>query len=128
MKKIFFLGLLFLCSETIMSQNISAEIKFEKDFIDYGTIEPSSEGTRVFTFINNGNAPLIIKNVQSSCGCTIPKKPEAPIDPGKKGEILVRYDTNRIGMFSKSIIVTSNANSNPIVTLKISGIVAVKGK
>ena len=128
MKKIFFLGLLFLYSETIISQNISAEIKFEKEFIDYGTIEPSSEGTRVFTFINNGNAPLIIKNVQSSCGCTIPKKPEAPIDPGKKGEILVRYDTNRIGMFSKSIIVTSNANSNPIITLKISGIVAVKGK
>lgn len=128
MKKIFFLGLLFLCSETIISQNISAEIKFEKEFIDYGTIEPSSEGTRVFTFINNGNAPLIIKNVQSSCGCTIPKKPEVPIDPGKKGEILVRYDTNRIGVFSKSIIVTSNANSNPIVTLKISGIVAVKGK
>ena len=128
MKKIFFLGLLFLYSETIISQNISAEIKFEKEFIDYGTIEPSSEGTRVFTFINNGNAPLIIKNVQSSCGCTIPKKPEAPIDPGKKGEILVRYDTNRIGMFSKSIIVTSNANSNPIVTLKISGIVAAKGK
>ena len=128
MKKIFFLGLLLFCSETIISQNISAEIKFEKEFIDYGTIEPSSEGTRIFTFINNGNAPLIIKNVQSSCGCTIPKKPEAPIDPGKKGEILVRYDTNRIGMFSKSIIVTSNANSNPIVTLKISGIVAVKGK
>ena len=128
MKKIFFLGLLFLYSETIISQNISAEIKFEKEFIDYGTIEPSSEGTRVFTFINNGNAPLIIKNVQSSCGCTIPKKPEAPIDPGKKGEILVRYDTNRIGMFSKSIIVTSNANTNPIVTLKISGIVAAKGK
>ena len=127
MKKIFFLGLLFLCSETIISQNISAEIKFEKEFIDYGIIEPSSEGTRIFTFINNGNAPLIIKNVQSSCGCTIPKKPKAPIDPGEKGEILVRYDTNRIGVFSKSIIVTSNANSNPIVTLKISGIVAVKG-
>ena len=128
MKKIFFLGLLLFCSETIISQNISAEIKFEKEFIDYGTIEPSSEGTRIFTFINNGNAPLIIKNVQSSCGCTIPKKPKAPIDPGKKGEILVRYDTNRIGMFSKSIIVTSNANTNPIVTLKISGIVAAKGK
>ena len=128
MKKIFFLGLLLFCSETIISQNISAEIKFEKEFIDYGTIEPSSEGTRIFTFINNGNAPLIIKNVQSSCGCTIPKKPEVPIDPGKKGEILVRYDTNRIGVFSKSIIVTSNANSNPIVTLKISGIVAAKGK
>ena len=96
--------------------------------IDYGTIEPSSEGTRVFTFINNGNAPLIIKNVQSSCGCTIPKKPEDPIDPGEKGEILVRYDTNRIGVFNKSIIVTSNANSDPIITLRITGIVGVKGK
>ena len=128
MKKFFFLGLFFLCSETIISQNTAPEIKFEKEFIDYGTIEPSSEGTRVFTFTNNGNAPLIIKNVQSSCGCTIPKKPEDPIDPGEKGEILVRYDTNRIGVFNKSIIVTSNANSDPIITLRITGIVGVKGK
>tara|TARA_X000000368_G_scaffold397895_1_gene367438 strand:- start:534 stop:920 length:387 start_codon:yes stop_codon:yes gene_type:complete len=128
MKKFFFLGLFFLCSEIIISQKIAPEIKFEKEFIDYGKIEPSSEGTRVFTFINYGNAPLIIKNVQSSCGCTIPKKPEDPIDPGKKGEILVRYDTNRIGVFNKSIIVTSNASSDPIITLKITGIVTVKGK
>ena len=54
MKKFFFLGLFFLCSETIISQNIVPEIKFEREFIDYGTIKPSSEGTRVFTFINNG--------------------------------------------------------------------------
>ena len=128
MKNIFFISLLFLCSQPIKAQNKVPEIKFEKKFIDYGTVEPSSEGTRVFSFTNNGSAPLIIKNVQSSCGCTIPKKPESPIDPGKKGEILVRYDTNRIVLFSKSIIVTSNAYSDPIVTLKISGIVAVKEK
>ncbi len=126
MKKIFFLGLLIFCSETIFSQEVTPEIKFEKELIDYGTIEPNSNGIRVFNFVNNGNAPLIIQSVKSSCGCTIPKKPEVPIEPGGKGEIQVKYDTNRVGVFRKTITVTSNANSTPIVALKIRGTVAVK--
>lgn len=85
------------------------EFKFEKELIDYGKIAKGSEGERTFTFTNIGDAPLIIQKVQSSCGCTIPKKPEKPIMPGEKGEIKVSYDTNRVGGFSKTITIISNA-------------------
>ena len=59
---------------------------------------------------NTGEAPLIISKVSSSCGCTIPKKPEDPILPGKTGEIQVKYDTNRVGPIRKAITVISNAD------------------
>lgn len=60
------------------------EFKFEKETIDYGKISKGSNGERVFIFTNTGTQPLIIKNIQSSCGCTVPKKPEKPIMPGEK--------------------------------------------
>jgi hypothetical protein len=100
----------------------SQEFKFEEETIDYGKINKGSEGERIFVFTNIGDAPLIIQNVQSSCGCTIPEKPEKPIMPGKKGEIKVSYDTKRVGGFSKQITITSNAKITRKV-LKIKGLV-----
>lgn len=95
------------------------EFKFEKETIDYGKIEKGANGERTFVFTNVGNAPLIIKNIQSSCGCTVPKKPEKPIMPGEKGEIKVSYDTKRIGGFSKMITIFSNAkNARKIIKIK----------
>ena len=93
-----------------LSISINAqEFKFEKEIIDYGKIDKGANGERVFVFTNVGDAPLIIKNIQSSCGCTVPKKPEKPIMPGEKGEIKVSYDTKRVGGFSKMITIYSNA-------------------
>ena len=97
-----------------------AEITFDKTIINYGTIDKGANGVRDFVFTNTGNAPLIISNVKSTCGCTIPKKPEKPILPGESNKIQVKYDTKRIGFIRKSISVTSNA-SNPSVVLKITG-------
>ena len=54
---------------------------------------------RIFIFTNIGTEPLIIKRIQSSCGCTVPKKPENQLCREKKGEIKVSYDTNRVGGF-----------------------------
>ena len=96
-------------------------INFDLDTIDYGEIVKGSDGGRTFTFENTGDAPLEIKGVRSSCGCTIPKKPEAPIAPGEKGEITVRYDTNRAGEFRKTITVNTNVASASIIALKIRG-------
>lgn len=98
------------------------EFKFESETIDYGKINKGSNGEKTFVFTNVGDKPLIIKNVQSSCGCTIPKKPENPIMPGEKGEIKVSYDTKRVGGFSKSITIMSNAK-NPRKIIRIKGIV-----
>jgi hypothetical protein len=100
----------------------SQEFKFEKESINYGKINKGSDGERVFTFTNIGDAPIIIQNVQSSCGCTIPEKPEKPIMPGEKGEIKVSYDTKRVGGFSKQITILSNAKIAR-KTLKIKGFV-----
>ena len=108
----------FLISFSMNSQ----EFKFEKETIDYGKISKGSNGERIFVFTNIGTQPLIIKNVQSSCGCTVPKKPENPIMPGEKGEIKVSYDTKRVGGFSKAITIFSNAKNTRKV-IKIKGIV-----
>lgn len=115
MKKVTSILVLFLISFSIQGQ----EFKFEKETIDYGAINKSANGERVFVFTNIGDAPLIIKNIKSSCGCTVPKKPEKPIMPGEKGEIKVSYDTKRVGGFSKAITIFSNAkNSRKIIKIK----------
>lgn len=104
------------------SVNAQAKIEFKSDTIDYGTIEKGSNGVREFEFTNTGNEPLIVSKVSSSCGCTIPKKPDAPIMPGKTGVIEVKYDTNRVNPIRKTITVISNADT-PTVALKIKGLV-----
>lgn len=114
---ILFIGLL---SFTVNAQDKVAKIEFKSTIIDYGTIEKGADGVRVFEFTNTGDAPLIISNVKSSCGCTVPKKPKDPIMPGKTGEIQVKYDTNRVMPIRKNITVMSNAET-PTVVLKIKG-------
>ena len=98
------------------------EFKFQEEVIDYGKIDKGSDGAKVFIFKNIGDQPIIINKIQSSCGCTVPKKPEKPIMPGEDGEIKVSYDTKRVGGFSKSITIMSNAK-NPRKIIRIKGIV-----
>ena len=120
MKKILlFTGLLFLVTN-LFSQEKLAEIKFTETIIDYGIIENGEDGNRTFVFKNTGNSPLVFTRIFSSCGCTIPKKPEKPVMPGESGEIQVSYDTKRTGVFQKAITVNSNAKT-PNIILRIKG-------
>jgi hypothetical protein len=103
-----------------------AIIKFITEVIDYGTIAQNSEGTRLFTFTNTGDAPLLIIMVKTTCGCTVPSYSKARILPGETGELNIRYDTKRLGAFTKTVTVISNAKDGN-KTLKIKGhIVASK--
>lgn len=95
---------------------------FASDAIDYGTIKQDADGNRVFTFTNDGKEPIVISEAHGSCGCTVPTYPKEPIMPGKSAEIKVHYDTHRVGPFSKSVTVNSNAKNSPVV-LRISGTV-----
>ncbi|HOY40398.1 MAG TPA: DUF1573 domain-containing protein [Chitinophagales bacterium] len=95
---------------------------FEKDAIDYGTIKQDADGNRTFKFKNTGTTPIIISEAHGSCGCTVPTYPKEPIMPNQTAEIKVHYDTHRVGPFSKSVTVNSNAKNSPVV-LKISGTV-----
>ena len=100
-------------------------INFEKTTHDYGTIVKEGDGTCEFKFKNTGVEPLILSNVTSSCGCTVPEWPREPILKGKSNTIKVRYDTKRVGPINKTITVTSNA-TNASVQLRIIGTVVEK--
>ncbi|WP_411895875.1 DUF1573 domain-containing protein [Winogradskyella sp. A2] len=101
-----------------------AVLEFESEILDYGTINQNSDGLRTFIFINTGDAPLVISRVKTSCGCTVPSYSKAPILPGESGEIKIKYDTKRLGAFSKTITVMSNAKGGNKI-LKIKGQVVV---
>lgn len=104
------------------------KIEFKTDTIDYGTVNKEDDnGLRIFEFTNTGDAPLIIKDVKSTCGCTVPSKPKDPIMPGKTGKIEVKYNMAP-GPIRKTITVESNAvnYTNGLVPLKIKGTVVTK--
>jgi len=95
-------------------------MEFESTEVDYGTIEQHSDPYRYFKFTNNGSEPLVIKHAKGSCGCTVPTYPKEPILPGETAEIKVRYATDRVGPFTKTITLTTNEASQTKV-LRIKG-------
>ncbi len=132
MKKVLVsLGVLMMMSFATLAQNAAAQavvnpnapvITFEKITHDYGTVTKGGDGTCEFKFKNTGVEPLILSNVQSSCGCTVPEWPREPILKGKSASVKVKYDTNRVGPINKTITVMSNAKEATI-QLKIIGTV-----
>ncbi|MBP6040230.1 MAG: DUF1573 domain-containing protein [Flavobacterium sp.] len=116
-------------AKTITSKVNGAGMVFANEVIDYGTITQNAEGKREFVFTNNGTSPLVITNAQGSCGCTVPSSPKEPIAPGAKGVIGVKYDTNRVGPFTKTVTISSNATGQPTKVLTIKGnVVAAAAK
>jgi hypothetical protein len=100
--------------------------KFKEEVHDYGHVPEGPLAETDFEFKNVGKSPIVISNAQGSCGCTVPKWPQEPILPGKKGMIHVAYTTSgRQGPIDKSITITSNAQQSPMV-LKIKGYVDPK--
>ena len=98
------------------------EIAFENETHDYGTIKQGADGGCEFKFKNIGKDPLVISNARGSCGCTVPTWPKEPIMKGQTGVIKVHYDTKRVGAFTKTVTLTSNAKSDSKV-LTIKGVV-----
>ncbi len=99
----------------------AAVMSFETKEHDFGTIEQDANGTYLFMFTNTGKEPLVIKEAHGSCGCTVPRWPHAPVNPGQKDTIKVTYDTHRVGMFTKTVTITSNGKDSPLV-------LSIKGK
>lgn len=92
------------------AQDASAgDFKFKEETWDFGTIPQGTPVKHQFTFSNTGKTPIVISNVQASCGCTTPTWPKEPILPGKSETIEVQYNAANAGGFNKSITITSNA-------------------
>ena len=105
--------------ESSQEDPINAVIEFESKVVDYGLIEHNSDGKREFVFTNTGTDPLVIKNAKGSCGCTVPswrkEDGSSTWNAGEKGTIGVKYATNRIGKFTKTITLTTNAGKRPVI-------------
>ncbi len=109
-----------------LAVNAQAKIEFENTIIDAGEIPYGHDQSWTFTLTNTGDEPLVISKVKTTCGCTTSSKPEGPIAPGDSEEIVVKYDTKRVGPIRRTITITSNAVETPIVTLHIKGRVLPK--
>lgn len=105
----------------MVAQESTPVIEFSTTEVNYGVIIKNSEGKRSFSIKNTGNAPLVIKSCSGSCGCTVPTCPQEPIMPGKTSVVDVRYDTSRLGPFSKLVTVYSNDPKNGVATVVIKG-------
>jgi Protein of unknown function (DUF1573) len=130
MKKILFLMAFAMCATVGFGQvsaNANTEPKaevaiaaFDTQNFDFGKIKQGVPATHEFKFTNKGKIPMIITNVQASCGCTTPDWTKDPIPPGGQGFIKATYNAATVGGFNKSVTVTSNIE-NGFVQLSIRG-------
>ena len=101
-------------------------MEFEESEHDFGTIEQGTPQETVFRFTNTGDAPLIITNAKSSCGCTVPNPPKDPIAPGDTGEMVVKFNGSGQNQVTKTITVTANTAKGSEL-LRIKAFVKPKG-
>ncbi|MBT0609034.1 DUF1573 domain-containing protein [Aequorivita echinoideorum] len=100
-------------------------IEFEEKQFDFGTIDQGTAVEHVFKFKNTGEAPLLIVNAKSSCGCTIPEWTKEPIAPGDSGELLVKFNGSGQNQVNKTVTLTTNTK-NGTETLMIKAFVNPK--
>ncbi|SNR33933.1 DUF1573 domain-containing protein [Hymenobacter mucosus] len=118
MKQLFSLVAALLMAAVAQAQGV---IQFEKELHDFGNVPEGTMATHEFRFKNTGNQPIIIANVQASCGCTTPDWTKTPVLPGKTGIVKAVYSSaGRPGIFNKTVTVTSNA-ATPSEVLTIKG-------
>lgn len=100
------------------------EIYFENTIQNFGTIYQGQKTSKIFSFYNIGDKPLIIEEIKNSCGCTAATSSAPEIMPGGSGEIEVTFDsTGRLGRQSKSIYVYSNDPNEKVSKFTINGFI-----
>ncbi len=107
----------------VISNLFGAVWSWEKTEHKFGQIPQGKPAKVTFKFKNTGDEPLVITAVSPSCGCTTPTYTKEPIMPGEEGFVTAEYNAASAGAFTKTIGVTSNANT--AATLTISGEVVV---
>ena len=97
-------------------ENTLPVIEFDKDLHDFGKLIAGEKAVYTFKFRNTGKSDLVISQVKSSCGCTVPRYPREPIGPGEKGEIKVTFDSSgRSGIQNKVITIVTNCQPNSTI-------------
>jgi len=104
-----------------LSQQTGPAMQLAETFHDFGDVTEGQEVEYVFKYTNTGNQSLVLTQVHTTCGCTVPKWSTQPLAVGKTGEILVHYNSaGKSGIQNKQIIIQSNAaNADPANPMKV---------
>ncbi|PQB03920.1 DUF1573 domain-containing protein [Aureitalea marina] len=98
---------------------------FAETEFDFGEIAQGTNVEHVFKFENTGEAPLVIVDAKSSCGCTVPEYTKDPVAPGETGEMLVKFNGSGKNQVSKTVTITANTQAGK-ETIKIKAFVQPK--
>ncbi|WP_207423629.1 DUF1573 domain-containing protein [Desertivirga brevis] len=113
MKKLLtFCAVILAITFTAMRADVQGEFKFEKETQDFGKITQGKPVSYEFKFTNVGDQPIILTEVQPTCGCTVAKFTSTPVKKGEVGTISITYNAAAMGPFSKAITVKSNAKTS----------------
>lgn len=116
--------------KTLVSKTVAAasSVVWKSETIDVGTIPQNTPKPIVFEFKNTGKTAVIVTNVQGSCGCTATDYTKTPIAPGKSGTVTATYNAANPGVFTKTVSVTTNADTaTKVLTIKGTVVVAASG-
>ena len=89
------------------------KIAVQNQLFDAGEVKAGRKVRVAFKIRNIGDAPLIIYDASTSCGCTVSKYPKKPILPGALDSVMATYDSyKQKGYVHKTITITTNADPN----------------
>lgn len=113
-KILFLFALSFIGFATMAEAPASAKFMWEKTIHDFGVIELNKPATATFTFVNDGESPLVISEVKAGCGCTVASFTKGAIAPGATGTVEATYNAAKAGPFNKTVMVYANTGGEPI--------------
>jgi len=121
MKKIALFASALVFSIAVMAQTKADDVaKFNTEKHDFGKIKQGVPVTFFFEIKNISDKPIVVENASASCGCTVPEKPEKPINPGATGKIKVQFNAAAVAPFTKDIFIKLAGVDQP-KTVQITG-------
>lgn len=119
--------MVFVCTTNLFAQELAAIVhpipswnketpafSWNVTAYDFGKIQLNKPVSHEFKFTNTGDAPLVISSVKASCGCTVTDYSKDPIPPGAEGFVKATYNAAKVGVFSKTVTVNANADTNAV--------------
>lgn len=97
-------------------------MELDKMVHDFGTIENGTPVETIFKYTNTGNSMLVVSNIKSTCGCTVPSNYTKEVAPGETGQFTVKFNGKGNGKVSKSLTMTTNTEKGTEV-VKITAMV-----
>ena len=119
MKKLFTLFSAIAIAVVLNAQTTASQevLLVKETAFDFGTIPQGKPVYHFFEVTNTGKDPMVISNVQTSCGCTTPEWSKEPIQPGATSIIKVGYNAAGEGNFTKTITIQYNTNQTKVLSI-----------